>query len=114
MGLGFLYGRSAVALIAARGHIPDIWSIFVANTILASAYGVMWKGVRTFEGRPSRAAFVFAGALLWILACTIPAFYAVATARAVLVMAIGMTYSLLAVGEFWRGRSEPSFRVGRS
>jgi diguanylate cyclase (GGDEF)-like protein len=104
-GLAFLMGASAVVLIAARGHIPDIWSIFVANTILASSYGLMWKGVRTFEGRPSRAAFVFAGALLWILACAIPAFYAVATARAVLVMAIGMTYSLLAVGEFWRGRN---------
>ena len=79
----------------------------MANTLLAAAYGVMWKGVRTFEGRPSQAAFVFAGALVWLLACMIPAFYAVATARAVLMMAIGMTYSLLAVGELWRGRSEP-------
>jgi diguanylate cyclase (GGDEF)-like protein len=105
--LAFFLGAVAVALIAARGHIPDIWSIFVANIFLAAAYGIMWKGVRTFEGRPSRAAFVFAGALVWMLACTVPAFYAVATARAALMMTIGMTYSLLAVGELWRGRSEP-------
>jgi diguanylate cyclase (GGDEF)-like protein len=103
----FFLGAVAIVLIAARGHIPDIWSIWVANTLLAAAYGMMWKGVRTFEGRSSRAALAFAGAIVWILACTIPAFYAVPTARAVLVMAIGVTYSLLAVGELWRGRSEP-------
>jgi diguanylate cyclase (GGDEF)-like protein len=106
-GLAFFLAAVAIALIAARGHIPDVWSILVANTSLAAAYGVMWKGVRTFEGRPSRAAFVFGGALVWLLACTIPAFYAVPTARAILLMAIGMTYSLLAVGELWRGRGEP-------
>lgn len=106
-GFAFFLGAVAIALIAARGQIPDVWSILAANTFLASAYGTMWKGMRTFEGRPSRAAFVFAGALVWLLACTIPAFYAVATARAVLIMAIGVTYSLLAVGELWRGRSEP-------
>jgi diguanylate cyclase (GGDEF)-like protein len=104
--LAFFLGAVAIALIAVRGHVPDIWSIFVANTILAAAYGIMWKGVRTFEGRASRATIVFAGAVVWILACTIPAFYAVATARAVLMAAIGMTYSLLAVGELWRGRHE--------
>lgn len=106
-GLAFLLGAAAIALIAARGHIPNVWSILVANTLLASAYGIMWKGVRTFESRPTRAFFVFAGAFVWLLACSIPAFYTVATARAVVMMAIGMSYSLLAVGELWRGRSEP-------
>ncbi len=105
-GLAFVLGALAIALIASRGHIPDILSIFVANTFLAAAYGILWKGVRTFERRPSRPAFVFAGALVWILACSVSAFYAVPTVRAVLMMAIGMTYSLLAVGELWRGRSE--------
>jgi len=106
-GVAFFLGALAVALIAARGHIPNIWSILVANIFMAAAYGIMWQGVRTFEGRPSRAAFVFAGALAWLLASTIPAFYAAPTARAALTMAIGVTYSLLAVGEFWRGRREP-------
>jgi len=104
--LSFFLGAVAIALLALRGHIPDFWSILVANTFLASAYGVMWKGVRTFEGRPAPPTFVFGGALVWLLACMIPPFYAVVTARAALVMAIGMTYSLLAVGEFWRGRNE--------
>ncbi len=104
--LAFFLGAIAIALIALRDHIPNSWSILLANTFLAAAYGVMWGGVRTFEGRPARPAFVFAGALVWLLACTIPAFYAVVTARAALVMAIGMAYSLLAVGELWRGRSE--------
>ncbi len=105
-GAAFFLGAVAVALIAARGHIPDGWSIFLANAFLAAAYGIMWKGVRTFEGRPSPPVFVFAGVLAWMLACTFPAFYAVATARAALMMAIGMTYTLLAVVELWRGRSD--------
>jgi diguanylate cyclase (GGDEF)-like protein len=106
-GLAFFMGALALTLIAERGRIPDIWSIFVANAILAAAYGIMWKGVRTFEGRPAQPVFVFAGVLAWVLACTIPAFYAVPAVRAVLIMAVGMTYSLLAVAELWRGRSEP-------
>ena len=105
-GLAFVMAAVAVALIAARRHIPDVWSIFVANAILSAAYGLMWKGVRTFEGRPTRAVYVLAGSLIWILACAIPAFYALPTARAALVMAIGVTYSLLAASEFWRGRRE--------
>lgn len=103
----FILGAVAIALIAARGHISNLWSIWVANAFLATAYGVMWEGARTFEGQASRAAFVFAGTIIWLLACAIPAFYAAATARAVLMMAVGMTYSLLAVRELWRGRSEP-------
>ncbi len=102
----FFMGALAIALIAARGHIPDVLSIFVANAILAAAYGVMWKGVRTFEGHPSKAVFVLAGTLIWLLACAVPTFYAAVNARAALIMAIGMTYSLLAVVELWRGRSE--------
>lgn len=67
----------------------------------------MWKGVRTFEGRSSRHVFVYAGAVVWILACAIPAFYTTGTARSLLITAIGMAYSLVAAGELWRGRGEP-------
>jgi len=48
----FIIGAVGVALIAARGNIPDVWSIAIANAILATAYGVIWSGVRNFECRP--------------------------------------------------------------
>jgi len=105
--LAFFLGAVGIALIGARGRIPDAWSILTANALLVAAYGVMWQGVRTFEGRSSNIAPICAGAAIWIGACAVPAFYAVGTARALLVMAISMTYSLAAAGELWRGRAEP-------
>lgn len=103
----FFLGAVGIALIGARGRIPDAWSILAANALLTSAYGVMWQGVRTFEGRRSHPALIGAGAVIWLTACAVPAFYAVGTARALLIMAISMAYSLAAAAELWRGRSEP-------
>ena len=42
----FIIGAAGVALISVRGDIPDIWSIGLANAIIAAAYGIMWGGVR--------------------------------------------------------------------
>jgi len=105
-GAAFLLGAVAMALIGERGRIPDAWSILAANTLLAAAYGMMWQGVRTFEGRRSPAIVIYAGAAVWALACAVPAFYASWFARALLAMAIGAAYSLMAAIELWRGRHE--------
>ena len=42
----------STALFAARGEIPNVWSIVVANAILAIGHGLLWSGTRDFEGRP--------------------------------------------------------------
>ena len=101
----FISAAIGVALIAARGHVPDIWSIVIANGILAASYGIMWAGVRSFEGRPSPVPFALAGTLAWLVACQFQAFFAAATARATLMAMIIVIYSLLCVREFWRGRN---------
>jgi nicotinamide riboside transporter PnuC len=41
----FMVGAIGVALISMRGDIPDVWSIVIANAVIASGYGVMWGGV---------------------------------------------------------------------
>ena len=105
-GAAFLTAAAATALIAARGRIPDIWSILVANAALAVAYGTMWCGVRNFEGRQTRLSRVLAGAGIWLAACVFPPFYATPVARAVLMAAIGVSYTLLCVFELWRARKE--------
>lgn len=105
-GVAFFLGAVGLALIGERGRIPDVWSIVAANALMAAAYGIMWKGVRTFEGRSSQPVLVYAGAIAWVLACAIPAFYETGTARALLITAIGIAYSLIAAGELWRGRGE--------
>lgn len=105
-GVGFLLGSFATALITARGVIPDLWSIQAGNAILALAYGVMWSGVRDFEGRRIVVPVACVGAAIWLLACQIDAFYAVPRARVALMAAIVASYTLLNVLELWRSRSD--------
>ena len=105
-GIAFLMAAVATALLAARDLIPDALSIVIANALLAAAYGTMWWGVRSFEGRRTRLIFVLTGTLIWLCGCVFPAFYETPVARAVLMTAIGVAYMLLAVFELWRSRKE--------
>jgi diguanylate cyclase (GGDEF)-like protein len=102
----FIIGALGVALIAARGHISDTWSIAVANAILAIAYGMLWAGVRNFDGRATSAPLVLAGAVIWLVACHNEAFFASSRARTALMSAVVVSYSLLSAWELWRGRRE--------
>ena len=47
----FATNAVGLALVAARGEIPGIWSVVIANALLAASYGLMWTGARRFEGR---------------------------------------------------------------
>jgi diguanylate cyclase (GGDEF)-like protein len=101
-----IIGSIGVALIAARGYISDAWSIAIANAILATAYGMMWAGVRNFDGRAASAPLVLAGAAIWLVACRIEVFFSSPQARTALMSAIVASYSLLSAWELWRGRRE--------
>jgi diguanylate cyclase (GGDEF)-like protein len=102
----FLIGSVAVALIAARGVIPDVWSIAIANAVMAAAYGIMWAGARNFDARATPQPAVLGGAALWLLACQFEPFVASPEARTVLMSAIIVFYSLASAWELWRGRGE--------
>ena len=104
--LSFVLAAVATALIAARGQIPDVWSIVIANALLAAGYGTLWAGMRNFEGRRPLFAGTLMGTLIWLFACPFHQFYDNPTARAELMAAIGVTYTLLTVRELWRGRRE--------
>jgi diguanylate cyclase (GGDEF)-like protein len=100
-----IIGSIGVALVAARGDISDTWSIAVANA-LATAYGMIWAGVRNFDGRATPAPLVLAGAVIWLVACNIEAFFTSPQARTALMSAIVASYSLFSAWELWRGRRE--------
>ena len=103
---GLIIGSIGVALIAARGDISDTWSIAIANAILATAYGMMWAGVRNFDGHATSAPLVLSGAVIWLVACNIEAFFTSPQARTALMSAVVASYSLLSAWELWRGRRE--------
>jgi diguanylate cyclase (GGDEF)-like protein len=102
----FILGAIGVALISARGDIPDVWSVVIASAIIASAYGIMWAGFRNFEGHSTPAPLIFAGAVIWLLACQVESCVAAPRARIALMSAIIIAYSLLSAWELWRGRGE--------
>ena len=105
-GSAFIVAAIATTLIIARNSIPDLWSIVIGNAMLAAAYGIVWSGVRNFEGKRVSIVLTMAGAVIWLAACSIGPIYALPVARATVMAAIAITYALLAVLELWRGRGE--------
>ena len=105
-GSAFIIAAIATTLIIARNSIPDLWSIVIGNAMLAAAYGIVWSGVRNFEGRRVSIVLTLAGTVIWLVACSIGPIYALPAARATVMAAIAITYALLAVLELWRGRGE--------
>lgn len=102
------FGLAAIGtiLIAARGQIPDVWSTILANSLLAAAYGIMWAGARSFDGRRSLPLAGMAGVGVWLLAIGDPGIHDSYAARSAIMAAIGIVYTLLTVFELWRSRSD--------
>jgi hypothetical protein len=110
-GSGFVAASIATTLIiVTRGTISDFWSIIVGNSLLAAAYGVLWCGARNFDGKNASIILALAGVPLWIAACSVGPIYARPEARATVMAAIAVFYTLLALLELWRGRGDGAWR----
>lgn len=105
-GAGNVVGTLAIALISVRGLVPDLLSIVLANSLLHVAYGLLWCGVRRFEGQTTPVRLILAGGVVWICACAVPAFYASMDARVILGSLIAGVYSTASALTLWRGRRE--------
>jgi diguanylate cyclase (GGDEF)-like protein len=97
-------------IIILRGTIPNFWSIVVGNALLAAAYGILWYGARTFDGKKTSTLLAMMGVVLWLIACAIGPIYAQPEARATVVAGIRIGYIFLTVGELWRGRGDDVWR----
>jgi GGDEF domain-containing protein len=110
-GSGFITASIATTLIIVhRGEIPNFWSIVVGNALLAAAYGILWCGARKFDDKNISIPLALLPVLLWIVACSIGPIYARPEARATVMAAIGIVYTLLAFFELWRGRGDDVWR----
>jgi diguanylate cyclase (GGDEF)-like protein len=103
-GLSYLIGSAGVGLMAFGKISPNGWSICIANLLICSAYGVLWAGARSFEGRRVNLALMVAGPMVWLAACQFPGFLESLQARVMLASAISATYLLLCAGEVRDGR----------
>jgi diguanylate cyclase (GGDEF)-like protein len=110
-GSGFILASIATTLIIVlRNTIPDVWSIIVGNALLAAAYGILWSGARTLDGKNVSIVLALTGVILWLIACSIGPVYARPEARATVMAAVGIVYTLVTALELWRGRAHEVWR----
>jgi diguanylate cyclase (GGDEF)-like protein len=106
VGLQLAAGRARILLLVGRGIISDALSIILANSVLLTAYGLLWAGCRAFAGRRSSPALVFAGGLVWAAACSVPQFLASFPSRVGMASALAVAYTLASAVELRRTRAE--------
>jgi len=103
-GTGYLLGAVAAAMLGSRIGTPSALSACVANALLCGAYGMMWGGARSFEGRRNHAWLIAAGAAIWLAAFQFESIAQAPAAQIALVSSITAGYALLSARELWYAR----------
>ena len=94
-GAAYLIGASAMALWSAPSNLfrvpPE-----VSSALMFIACGMIWNGVRLFQGRRLLPFAVFAGAVVWLLVSPFPTFAEGSNARIALgaVVVAGYTFAI--------------------
>jgi diguanylate cyclase (GGDEF)-like protein len=105
-GAAYLIGSLSVGIYTMQESLSDALSVAIGNALLFVACGVIWSGSRLFHGREVLPFWMFAGALAWLTALTIPGFAQSTAARIVLSSLAISGYTLLTGFELWGGRKE--------
>ncbi|HZD90384.1 MAG TPA: GGDEF domain-containing protein, partial [Pseudolabrys sp.] len=94
-GAAYLIGASAMTLWSAPAHVfrvpPE-----VSSALMFIACGMVWNGVRLFQGRRLLPVAAFAGAVLWLLIAPFPDFAEGSNARIALgaIVVAGYTFAI--------------------
>src|SRR5690606_17875177 len=116
-GAAYLIGGISVAIYTVQDSLSAALSMAIGNALLFVACGVIWSGARLFHGREVRPIGMFAGAMVWLVALTVPGFAASATGKIVLSSVAISAYTIMTALEIWGGRREwllsrwPAFAV---
>lgn len=105
-GTGYLLGAIAFGLLAARGAIPDVLSVEIANATILVSYTFLLAGSRAFGGRDTPPTVFLIGPLIWLIALRVPVVEADINLRVVLMTTCQCTIIWMMTYEFWRERSE--------
>jgi diguanylate cyclase (GGDEF)-like protein len=116
-GAAYLIGGISVAIYTVQDSLSAALSMAIGNALLFVACGVIWSGARLFHGREVRPIGMFAGAMVWLVALTVPGFAASAAGKIILSSAAISAYTIMTAMEIWGGRRErllsrwPAFAV---
>jgi diguanylate cyclase (GGDEF)-like protein len=103
-GIGYLVGTAGAALVAGQTSVQSTLAACIANGMLCAAYGFMWCGARSFEGRRVSLIGLALGPVLGMGAFAFDGFAQSMPERISLVAAISASYALLAACELWYAR----------
>jgi diguanylate cyclase (GGDEF)-like protein len=106
-GGGYLLGGASFALLSARGVIPDVLSIELANALLLVGYGFLLAGTRAFGGRETPVTAFLVAPLIWLIAMRVPVIAADINLRVIVVSSLQCSMVALMAHELWRERAEP-------
>lgn len=105
-GAAYLIGGLSVGLYTVQDSISESLSLAIGNALLFVACGIIWGGARLFHGREARPLLIFAGAIVWLTALTIPGFAQSTEARIALSSVAIASYTLFTAYELWGGKKE--------
>jgi diguanylate cyclase (GGDEF)-like protein len=97
---------AGAGLLGARGFLPDVLSIDIANALLLFSCGLAWGGARLFDERTVPISGVLAGPILWMIASQLPLLSESINARIMFSSAIISVYVIGTGCEIWRGRTQ--------
>ena len=106
-GSGYLIGGVSFALLSARGAIPNVLSIEIANALLLLGYSFLFAGTRAFSGRDTPVTVFLVAPLIWLTAMRVPEIATNIDLRVVVVSSLQCTFVALMAHELWRARAEP-------
>jgi diguanylate cyclase (GGDEF)-like protein len=105
-GVAYLIGGVSVAVYTVQDSLSNALSLAIGNALLFVACGVIWSGARLFHGHEVKPFWMFAGAIAWLTALTMPGFAESTMARVALSSIAIAGYALLTAWELWGGRKE--------
>ncbi len=109
-GTAYLIGGFSVVIWSIEGMISPPLPAGIANALLFVACGMIWTAARVFHGRPVLWPGLLAGAVIWLVACEVPAFLQSSIARMVLSSLVVSAYTFLTAYELWRERRKALMR----
>jgi len=105
-GIGYLALGCSFALLSARGAIPNVLSIEIANAVVLVSYSFLLAGARAFHGRETPVTMSLIAPLIWLTAMRFPSVAADVNQRVVVMSILQCALISLVTYEFWRGRAE--------
>ena len=103
-GVGYILAGIGGVLFAARASLPMVVAINIGGSVTMLAFGLMWSGARSFEGRRPNTLLAISGAALWFVLATAGFFDTHIYARISVASFTIIFYLLLTVREYWYAR----------